>query len=188
MKLRSIACLLGPVLLAASGAAVPAEDPPPAVPEDLVERGRFHGSWVYKNRDERIALFIEADEGEPRVRWRYEGRRRPDAFETGWDGAASYFVEGKPASFRLDLLERGEHLMRGKLAWTYPMPRGVTKKDEGEFVMYRSGNGRQLVLHFEGFEQTLTHPEREPRSRVDPRVWIFVKASKRIVRWEELPH
>jgi len=186
MNARSLPTLLCLVLLLAWPAALPAGDPDD-LPEDLTELGRFEGSWVYRSRDERIALFFETHDGAPRLRWRYESRRRPDAFETGWDGAASYFAEGRPGSFRMELTERGEHLMRGRLTWSYPLPRGAEKQDNGEFVIYRTGNGRTLALQFERYEEVLSHPEREPKSHVAPRKWVFVKASKRVVRWEELP-
>jgi hypothetical protein len=174
------------VLLAAIAVppAIPAESD---LPEGLTERGNWNGSWYLFNRDERIALFVRSENGAPQIRLRYQHRSRPDAFETDWEGSGAYFVSGQPATFELKIAEHSDTLIRGTLSWNFPLLAGSRETRSGEFKLYRTENGRKMLMDFDVMHFDLVRPESGTQSRSSFWRWVFLKASKRVALWEELP-
>ena len=63
---------------------------------------------------------------------------------------------------------------------------GSARIQEGDYTLYRAGDGRAMVLDFSSFEQRIEKPGPDEVATGDPS-WTFKKASKRHVLWDELP-
>jgi hypothetical protein len=61
------------------------------------------------------------------------------------------------------------------------------REEHGRFQMYRGHDGRKLVLRFDEFERRRTSGDDVRVSTPEHHGMTFVKASKRIVLWDELP-
>lgn len=184
-KFRSIEIGLGVCVAAGLWLAAGAADPsaPPATSE-----GNWHGTWQYGNVQEKVALFMRQSEGAPvEIRLQYSGSRPVQEFATDWNGAASYSVQGRPASFELEVSERTDERISGTIRWDFPLAENVRESRSGKFVIYRKLDGRYLQLHADEFEWKRYSGETVIGRQVGPMDWSFRKRSKRIVMWEELP-
>lgn len=154
------------------------------VPE-RTDAGSFDGTWVYVNRDARVVLWIETVDGGPRVKLRYFGTSNPEGFVTDWDGHAAYEVPLGRGEFHLDLTRRDEDLLEGTWAWQLDLG-GSGREERAHVTLYRADDGRHLVMHFQDFEH-IRHHGTSTQTAAAQKVWNFRKASRRLVRWEELP-
>jgi hypothetical protein len=148
------------------------------------DEGNWDGTWYYKSRVEKMAMWIRTDNGKPEIRVQYQSTIAPDTFETDWTGKADYFVAGRPASFALELAEWDENTLHGKWEWTVPIP-GRGRSETATFKAYRSGDGRRLIMIFTEHLRVETRGGTENR-RTSSFSWGFTKLSKRHVLWEEL--
>lgn len=150
------------------------------------DAGRWTGTWIYVNRDYNFALWLNEDEGATVAKLRFKGNGNlVEAFETAWDGHAEYNVDGYPARFDFHLLETGPDVMTATWSWDLDF-RGSGRREVSSIEMFRTGDGRQLVLNFHDFEKVISSSGGS-RSYNLPQVWTFRKMSKRLVLWEELP-
>jgi hypothetical protein len=104
---------------------------------------------------------------------------------TDWNGMAEYSVRGNPAVYNLKPTSRDENLIKATLHWDLQFDlSGRTRS--GEVEMYRGRNGRVLVMKFP--DQKLTVKKKEKLATTETTTaWSFLKASRRMVRWEEIP-
>ena len=152
---------------------------------DRTDAGVWDGTWYYVFRDGRMALWVRSEDGKPQMKLRYQSAMGIESFETDWTTQVDYDLNGKPARFAIEIAEADENQVLASWLWEVRAPK-ARRAEEGDFVMYRAGDGRQLVLDFEEFKKTITKGDRSGGYE-GPFVWHFNKASKRLVRWEELP-
>ena len=152
------------------------------------DEGNWDGSWFYINLDVQFGFFMRTQDALPELSVEYRSRYSPESFRTDWTGKSSYFLGGRPASFEMRITERDANEIKGTWRWEKFQGRARTL-ETGNFTLYRSGDGRKLVLKMEDLQRITYDPDtdEETARRSVPRVWGFPKASRRIVRWVELP-
>lgn len=175
-----------PVLLILLGLVASAA--PVAAPDELPMEG-WPGSWLHNSRDYKFALFVrQEDDGVPGIRVQYDSLLRVEKFTTDWNGLAEYFVTGRPARFELKITGMQDERVLGTWYWEFPTAGGTRMRQTGEFTLYRTGDGRRARLEIPGLQRVRYDPETgDEITRALPINISFRKASKRIVRWEELP-
>jgi hypothetical protein len=182
--------LVAPALLA--GALVPdarAQGSSSSLPKEVrgqkvTDRGEWHGTWTYVNRDGRTALWIDTSGETTRVRMQFQGTTRPEGFVTDWDGHATYIFAGQPGTFEIAITDAGENRIDGTWFWDIQFE-DVGRSERGSFSLLRVGDGRQMVMDFSEYERVLR--QKEKTSRYDGAIaWSFKKVSKRIASWDEV--
>jgi hypothetical protein len=155
------------------------------VPE-RTDEGEWSGTWFYVSRSRKMALWIRQEDGEIRLRLRLQGQGSdPDSFTTDWDGQAEYDLAGRSGRFSMSFDRKDENTISGSWIWETRV-RGAGRVETARFTMYRIALGRQLVWH-------VTDIDYEHRGRAEQVpaagefVWLFRKASRRQVLWNELP-
>lgn len=149
--------------------------------------GSFEGTWIYVNRDLQMALWLrQGGDGAPEAKLRYRSLAGPETFETDWTGQAEYYLSGQPATFAFVLEDGDRDRARGTWNWNIEFPSSARRED-GAFTMYRGLDGRRLVLLFDRFERRVRRGEDVKTWTPERHAVTFVKASKRLVLWEELP-
>jgi len=147
--------------------------------------GVWDGTWFYVNRDVRLALWIKTETGKPRVKLRYTSMNSGEGFETDWNGKADYEVRDANGSFTLGIERRDADLIEGRWEWLLTAGRSV-RLEEGDYRIYRTGDGRFMAFTFDAFTKTIRSGGKDEVYK-GPLSWTFRKASKRLVRWDELP-
>src|SRR5262249_42392592 len=110
-RIRLVATLAASLALAGTTLAIEEKTDIPGTGSEkqLIERadpttsGSFDGTWMYVNRDSRYAMWIRTRNGKPQVKLQYQSLANPEAFETDWDGKATYYLAGTPVTFELKL-------------------------------------------------------------------------------------
>ena len=148
------------------------------------DAGEWAGTWFYVSRIEKMVLWIRTENGRPEARIRYQSKVSPEYFETDWSGEVDYHVAGRPSAFAFTLTEWDENTLRGTWDWAAPVPQ-MSRTETGRFIMYRGGNGRDLVIAFEEYLRVNNRGGRETRYD-KPTSWSFRKVSKRLALWEEV--
>jgi hypothetical protein len=148
------------------------------------DAGNWTGTWYYVARDAKWALWIRDHDGRPELKLRYLNTGNVESFETDWSGRAEYRFRDKPGKFTLGLRESDDKTIHG--LWSWELGHGELRRTEtARVTLYRSGDGRALVMNFEDLERyaggaagsLLTYPQ----------VWTFRKASNNQRLWDELP-
>ena len=152
---------------------------------DPTTRGSFDGTWMYVNRDAHYAMWIRTKNGKRQVRIQYQSLANAEAFETDWDGKATYYVSGKPISFELKLGTNDPANLNGTWNWNAEFE-ASSRKETAELNIYRTGYGRTLQMDFKNFERTYVRNGVAKTIKV-PNSWGWTKISKRELLWEELP-
>jgi hypothetical protein len=154
------------------------------VPESTRE-GRWEGTWVYASAERRMALWLREGTGKlPTIRFHLLLNTGGENFLTGWDGHADYTAHGVPAQFDISLDAVDEHgVLRGTWEWDTG-PEGTGFREQGEFYLSRSGDGRMLVMQFLELRRTRKGPEAGVISV--PQVWTFRKVARRMAEVPEL--
>jgi hypothetical protein len=155
------------------------------VPE-RTDEGVWDGTWYYISRDWKIALWIRTTDGSPELQLQFFGFAMAEHFITDWKGHADYDVKGRHfGRFDLATTERDEDTIKGKLDWELTVGE-VTRIEQGDFTMYRAGDGRSIVMKFDDYVR-LELQGNQRREWRPQQSWTFRKASNRLVMWEELP-
>jgi len=148
--------------------------------------GNWDGTWVYTSRDYRAALWMRSNEGGlPEYRIHVMRTGPQEQFVTDWQGQATYDVKGAPGKFSLTLDYGDADQLAGRVFWNLEFA-DSGRTDEGNVAIYRTGDGRYLVLHFRDCERKIRRGA-ETRSMPFDQIWSFRKVSKRLVTWDELP-
>jgi hypothetical protein len=148
--------------------------------------GDWQGSWVYVNRDVHLALWLDEKDGELSVKLRYLGAYlTPETFETDWSGTTNYMVQNKPAEFKFLITDWDAAKIDADWSWFLDL-KGSSRTETAKIKMYRTGDGRRLVMHFTEYKRVI---ERAGQDIVYDyqQAWTFTKVSKRHARWDELP-
>ncbi len=149
------------------------------------DAGDWYGTWVYKSRHQRIVVWIREDSsGKPEYRLQYQSMGSAETFTTDWTGRADYTVTGTDALFHLKAGKRDENSITGTLEWDLQFENSGRHK-AGEFVMYRAGDGRLMVMHLFNHTVTIKREGKEASDQSDA-AWNFSKVSRRQVLWEEI--
>lgn len=157
----------------------------PGVPA-RTDAGVWEGTWYYVYRDGWMAIWIRrGKDAKPEVKLRYLSLVSPEAFETDWNGKATYYLVGQPATFEIALDERTDTTIRGTWTWDVQFE-DSGRTETGAFTLYRASDGRQMVLKFDRWERIIRRRD-EVKRYSRPPAWTFVKASKRLVLWDEIP-
>jgi hypothetical protein len=152
---------------------------------DPTSAGSFDGTWIYVNRDVQYGLWIRTRNGVPQVKLQYQSLAIAETFETDWNGRAEYYLAGAPVTFELKLGPSTADRIVG--TWSWVLKAGPTGRSEtADIVMYRTWDGRTLLMDFPNFERKLTQGSIEKVNRA-PVVWNWIKVSKRELLWDELP-
>jgi hypothetical protein len=149
--------------------------------------GEWAGTWIYVSRDARMALWLRAGkDGAPEARLQYQSTAGPETFETDWSGKANYYLSGQAATFEIRLARRERDEIEGRWEWLVDF--GDSGRSEtSDFRIYRVVDGRSLALEFKkGYVKEVRRGARITRQEIPP-VLSFVKASRRLVLWDELP-
>ena len=155
-------------------------------PVERSDRGTWHGTWYYANRDIRLVVWLRSDGETTRARAQaITTTVPPETFETDWDGAASYSLERGEGSFRLELTSGDLNTLNGN--WTWNLDLGDSERnDSGAFTMYRGGDGRMMILNFSDFERVYRRGSKY-ETYPSEHTMTFRKVSKRLVQWDEIP-
>lgn len=150
------------------------------------DAGSWDGTWYYISRDQKMALWIRTTDGKPELQLQYFGFAMAENFVTDWNCHAEYEVKNLyPGRFDMHITERDENSIKGSLDWVLTIG-DTTRSEKGDFIMYRAGVGRSIVIKFDNYARTESMGT-ERKSWRPQQAWTFRKASKRLVLWEELP-
>jgi hypothetical protein len=152
---------------------------------DPTNAGSFDGTWMYINRDMQFGMWIRTKNGVPQVKLQYQSLASTEAFETDWDGKAAYYLAGSPVNFELKPGPSTPDRLVG--SWSWVLKAGITGRAESaNVVMYRTWDGRTLLMDFQNYERTLSQGDKQ-RTFKAPMVWNWIKLSKREMLWDEFP-
>jgi len=149
------------------------------------DAGVWDGTWYYVNRDIRVAIWLKTEKGKPKIKLRYAGSATLEGFITDWDGTAEYEFREKPGTFSLNIKKRDKDRIVGRWEWKLQLGKNA-RIEEGDYTLFRTGDGRFMVLEFDEYVRTLRTSKGDRVYRTHP-AWTFRKASKRLVLWDELP-
>lgn len=154
-----------------------------AIPQ-RTDAGTWDGTWFFVSRDFRMVLWVRTVGGKPEVKLQYQSLSNAEVFETDWSGRSSYYLAGEPATLECLLTSRDANTMQGTWSWKLEFEDSA-RIENGNFTMYRAGDGRQLVMRFDKLERQVRR--RDEMKKYDMRTsWTFTKASKRLVLWDEV--
>jgi hypothetical protein len=152
---------------------------------DPTNAGTFDGTWMYVNRDMQFGMWIRTKNGVPQVKLQFQGLASPEAFESDWDGKAAYYLAGSPVTFELKLGTSSADRIAG--TWSWVLKAGQTGRSEtASIVMYRTWDGRTLLMDFQDYERVLTRGSQNKVFKT-ANVWNWIKISKRELLWDEFP-
>ncbi len=157
------------------------------VPEDT-GAGVWDGTYAFVCRDFRIALWIRMRDDKPEMKLRYHSLQAAESFETDWDGRATYYLAGAPATFEIAYKSRNARRIEGSWHWV-AQATGSERIDDTVFSVFRSGWGRSAVFKFDKMERQVRRGNGvKIYPTAPPPIWTFRKVSKRVdVLWEEIP-
>lgn len=156
-----------------------------AVPDPVTD-GDWNGTWYYASAECKMALWMRTGpKGKVELKLRYDSLSRPISFETDWTGSADYYISAKRSTFRIALAKTGRDRLEGTWSWSSELP-GELRTERGSITLFRAFDGRQLVFRFHDFEAFATTRKGTGVTDVAP-VWTFLKGSRRLVLWDELP-
>jgi len=186
-----LAGLIAAVVVGASGTGALAQDEPADEEARQVERlqsvtdeGDWHGTWTYVNRNEQMMLWVDTQGEMPRVKVQYFSLTSPEAFQTDWDGSATYELGKEPATFHMNITAGDANRVHGTWLWDVQFS-SAGRTERGVFTLYRVGDGRQLAIDFSEYEKVQRRGEKVSRYS-GPASWYFKKVSKRHVLWQEV--
>lgn len=194
--MRSFRILIAAAAVATLAAALPAAEEKTNLPGPGTDRigimkpiettaGTFEGTWMYVNRDARFAMWIRNKDGARQVRLQFQSLANPEAFETDWDGKATYYMGGKPITFELKLTQADASMLAGSWSWIAKFDT-AGRVETADVVVHRTTYGRTLLMDFKNYQKIITRDGVDHAVKV-PTTWNWTKISNRELLWEELP-
>jgi len=109
-----------------------------------------------------------------------------ESVTTDWEGEASYVFRGKHGRLSIGIEEADDNLMAGN--WHWELTRQEWKRVEtAKIKLYRINNGRTMAVLFDDFDRIYEGGAKAVTFDTEQQLWVFMKASRRTARWEELP-
>lgn len=147
--------------------------------------GTWDGTWMYVNRDARMVMWIKSEDGAPQVKFQYLSTSSSEGFATDWTAEAEYTMPLAQGRFSMNVKKRDANVIEGHWDWHLDAEKS-SRTEEGDYRMYRTGDGRFFVMDFTDYHKTLVGTRGERVFTTHPS-WTFQKVSKRLVLWDELP-
>ncbi len=146
--------------------------------------GIWDGTWYYMNREAKLALWFRTEGDTVKVKLQYLDLADAESFGTDWEGQADYAHRGSTGTMSIRLNETDPNRLAG--SWNWELKNRVSSRVEtGKFQMFRSVEGRSLIMAFEDLTRKF-QGKRTQEVAMDA-IWTFRKASRRHVVWGELP-
>jgi hypothetical protein len=154
---------------------------------DRSDTGEWTGTWYYKTRTDKWALWIRETDGVPELKFQYQDYDQGENFISDWTALSRYAAKGKSGYFKIDFKRRDANVIEGDWFWQLGVPEvdSSVRTETATIEMYRALRGRQLVLRFHDFERI--YEGRKVYRLAAEQAWTFHKASRRLARWQELP-
>jgi len=156
-----------------------------ATPEPSDE-GDFNGTWWFHSKDHKVALWIVEQDGVRKIRMRLMVLHTTESVTTDWEGEGNYVFRGKQGRLSIGIEDADDNLLAGD--WHWELTRKEWKRVEtAKIKLYRIGNGRSMAVLFDNFDRTYEGGAKAVTFDTEQQLWVFMKASRRTARWEELP-
>lgn len=153
--------------------------------EQPTNDGSWDGTWSYVYRDGRMVMWMRTrEDGTPEAKVRFQSTTGPEEFETDWSGEATYVLGGQPATFHLEIVHGDANRIEGNWLWDVQFP-SAGRSERGAFTMFRTFDGRELVLRFTKYEKVVRKGGHEVHFDA-PVSWSFRKVSRRQALWDEV--
>lgn len=153
---------------------------------ERTDAGDWIGTWYYVSRSRKMAVWIRDWRGELQFKLKVQSKGGGrESFTTDWGSRAEYDYLGMPARFGIHFDQFDQQTIAGGWLWELG-DEAKGRRETLDFTMYRSGLGRQMVAIVRDFKRDYFGMNAVPVS-VELQVWLFTKASRRTVLWEELP-
>lgn len=147
--------------------------------------GIWDGTWMYVNRNARMVMWIKTEDGLPQVKFQYLSTSSSEGFVTDWTTRAEYEMPRANGKFSMNVKKRDAKVIEGRWEWRLDSENS-SRTEEGDYRIYRTGDGRFFVIDFVEYRKTLVGKRGERVFTTHP-AWTFQKVSKRLVLWDELP-
>lgn len=191
-RLAGAAALLSLAGAAALVGLAATRTPPPAE----TTAGKFEGTWYRVDPENRQAVqFRRSENGrgwDLRFYW-----RSADGFEidTDWASRHTFTYKGFPGVLVLNVDPKLSNESRVTVHYRRDQDGASASHltEEGDLILYRTGDGRLLVWLQDPLkiDTTVAEPiapyEEDGAKRDEQRLWQFGKVSKRLILWDEIP-
>jgi len=197
MARRACLPLLVVVVVALAGAAALAAKGTIEVPPRSSD-GTFEGTWYRVEPGWKQVLQFRRAGGQADAPWEVRLRWQTGAgfdIDTGWQSRTEFTFNGFPGLLLLqpDPARSGDD----EVVLGYHREQDGARKmhlvEEGEARVFRAHEGRGLVWLQDPLTTSVVlgepmYPDEvQDKPRREQRVWIFMKASNRIIEWDEVP-
>ena len=154
---------------------------------DRTDAGEWYGTWYYKTHKEKWALWMRMEGDVAQLKIQFQNYDTGENFISNWDALSHYASSEKKGLFELTFAQRDIDLIKGDWVWQLGTAEvdSFVRTETASFQMYRVASGRQLVLRLDDFERV--YKGRDLYTLAAEQAWTFHKASRRLVRWQELP-
>ena len=154
---------------------------------DRTDAGEWYGTWYYKTHKEKWALWMRMEGDVAQLKIQFQNYDTGENFISNWDALSHYASSEKKGLFELTFAQRDIDLIKGDWVWQLGTAEvdSFVRTETARFQMYRVASGRQLVLRLDDFERV--YKGRDLYTLAAEQAWTFHKASRRLVRWQELP-
>jgi len=132
-----------------------------------------------------MAMWIKTEDGVPQLKFQFLSTSSSEGFVTDWTTVAKYEMPSSKGEFSMNVKNRDADLIEGRWDWRLVAEKS-SRAEEGDYRMYRTGDGRFFVMDFDDYRKTLIGKRGERVFTTHPS-WTFQKVSKRLVLWDELP-
>jgi hypothetical protein len=185
----ALLAMLGPAAIAPARAALP-ETPPPSA------AGRFEGTWFRQEPGAKQVVWIR-QAGKSRTLelrlywWTDQGLE----FDSGWKPRAEFSYRGFPGLFELAIDRKASSPEQLLLRYRREQHGARTSRlvETGDVRLQRTGDmGWELVWIQDPMKTVVTigeplEPGQERTEKDGKRIWVFQKASHRVLPFDEIP-
>ncbi len=187
---RAYCVLFAGVALAAVAFGLAATRVPPPPTSD----GEFEGTWYREEPGQKQMLQLRRAAGSQRWELRFVWETHEKFFaDTGWQTHHEFAFKGLPGTFDLEL-DPASNNNRVLLHYSRTQAGGHDSKlvESGDTQIYRTTDGHSLAwvqaLHtVVNVGEPIAPYQEDGAVKDEQRVWIFMKASRRMLQWDEVP-
>ena len=158
-------------------------------------RGSFEGTWFRVEPGVKQVVQLRRAAGGKTWEFRfYWNTTEGFSFDTNWQPRTEVSFRGFGAVFETELLQdrSTDNELKLRFVRRQEAPRKSILREKGEARLYRMGDGRSLVWFQPLVQETVIGEpigayEEGPQRSTGERLWIFSKASRRLLQWDEMP-